>query len=252
MEENLSQNIPPPTPVGNVPPPPVSKPPFGSWWKVGMLVVGALLTASLLYAASRYSQKQPSIVTSPTRVPTRLPTPTPTPLVSLPTATPSLPDETANWKTYTNSAYSFSIKYPPDKKVETDEKNAIVNVCNNQKGIVDIRIYPKDYQKLELETDFIGDLWINISVVDNISEITLDNYINNYCPDNLSQDKISVMRKVLINGNPSLRIKYKNVRGDQAEAIIQKGKKFYVINAYAPKLLDNLFDQTLSTFQFLD
>lgn len=56
--------------------------PFGSWWKaclpagrLGILVVGLVLAASLFFAASKYSQKQPPIVTSPTRVPTRLPPP---------------------------------------------------------------------------------------------------------------------------------------------------------------------------------
>lgn len=44
------------------------------------------------------------------------PTPTATPEASLltPTASPTAtPDPTAGWKTYTNSTYGYSIKYPP-------------------------------------------------------------------------------------------------------------------------------------------
>jgi len=41
-----------------------------------------------------------------------------------PTAIP-LSDETANWKTYTNSAYNFSFKYPQNWKINMDQPNKI-------------------------------------------------------------------------------------------------------------------------------
>jgi len=55
MEENLNQNV-SLEPSGETPlAPSVSKPPLGSWWKVGFLVVGVLLViTSLLYTGIYY------------------------------------------------------------------------------------------------------------------------------------------------------------------------------------------------------
>jgi hypothetical protein len=44
---------------------------------------------------------------------------------SCPTTTPT-PDETANWKTYTNTQYSFSFKYPLDWSFDEEKPSTIV------------------------------------------------------------------------------------------------------------------------------
>jgi len=44
----------------------------------------------------------------------------------LPTPTPT-PDETANWKTYTNEKYGFTLKYPPEWSID-DKKLNIINL----------------------------------------------------------------------------------------------------------------------------
>lgn len=106
MEENINQTNPlvMETTSSSVTP----QPPFGSWWRVGGLVVGALVVATgLFFAGYQYSQKQ----TSPPIVPANNPTPMLT----------STPDETTGWKTF-NSKKGYILKYPrqffEEKRVE--------------------------------------------------------------------------------------------------------------------------------------
>lgn len=64
----------------------------------------------------------------------------------------STSDETANWKTYTNDKYGFSINYPQDWKFATD------NYINNWKDYLIFSIYKDQRQgaRLELYKDFAG------------------------------------------------------------------------------------------------
>lgn len=58
------------------------------------------------------------------------------PQISLPqpTAIP-VPDPTADWKVYTNTAYNFSIKYPKSWEAVEDTKNAPVAIGILEKGL---------------------------------------------------------------------------------------------------------------------
>lgn len=120
MEENFNQNISPVAPVEDVPTPSVNQPPLGSWWRVGILVVGVLLVGSaIFYAGYQYSQKQVRVV-YPIGIPTFLPTPTP------------IADETANWKIYTNDKYNYNIKYPNNWSVkENNARDTVGNQIQN-------------------------------------------------------------------------------------------------------------------------
>lgn len=103
MEENLSQNITPSTEPVVVTSPSTNQPPFGSYWKVGMLVVGLLLTGSITYTGYQYSQKQTPLIPQPTPKPTVIATPT--------------PEETDNWRIF-SSKCGFALKYPPQPQWE--------------------------------------------------------------------------------------------------------------------------------------
>lgn len=46
-------------------------------------------------------------------------------VTSSPQPSPSPTDETANWKTYTNTKYGYSIKYPSEIKLITSDENAV-------------------------------------------------------------------------------------------------------------------------------
>jgi len=76
-------------------------------------VLGVLVFAGAVFGAYKVGQRQVQLV----------PQPTPTPgLVATPT-----PDPTANWKTYTNEKYGYSIKYPPaDSYMSFTPKNYTV------------------------------------------------------------------------------------------------------------------------------
>ena len=52
------------------------------------------------------------------------PPPSPTPITT-PTSTP---DPTANWKTYINTQYSFSFKYPPEAQLGSSEATTRIQV----------------------------------------------------------------------------------------------------------------------------
>ena len=65
-------------------------------------ILGIVLAAGLVFAGYKFGQR--SIYPEPVEGPT------PTPIVE---ATPT-PDPTAGWKTYIDTAYNYSIKYPSD------------------------------------------------------------------------------------------------------------------------------------------
>lgn len=179
--------------------------------------------------------------------------PKPAPIVSkiAPTSAPtSTPDPTANWKTYKNTENGFSLQYPQGKLVEISEKNTGKNSCTEQKGVVDIKIYPGDYKKSETETHFFGDLWVNISIVDNVEKLSPEDYVRKACATFFSQDKITSMKSLQIANNNFLAIIYKNVMDQQQEVIVPKGNKLYFIHGFSSKLPNPLFDQILSTFRF--
>lgn len=76
-------------------------------WMV-FLILGILVLAVLLGGGAYVLMKA------------KAPVSTPIPVVSKPTPTPV--DETANWKTYTNSTHKFSFKYPSGWNVEEQDE----------------------------------------------------------------------------------------------------------------------------------
>lgn len=144
MQEVSSQNITPPSePVVATQPPvsPSNQSPFGSWWKVGALVVGLLLAGSIVYAGNQYSQKQKTgalyptptsrveicaqVITSARNPQTGeckdfgTPCDVPSGWTTVNSCSPT--DSTANWKTF-NSKKGYILKYPSqffeEKRVE--------------------------------------------------------------------------------------------------------------------------------------
>lgn len=99
-------------------------------------------------------------------------TPTPTPY-STPQPSSSSTDETANWKTYENSKYGFSIKYPPELTYE-EKRNTVVfaNLENKSKepSYIKIDIYDTKIFKTTLEetmkqlTKTFGASWRDIKI----------------------------------------------------------------------------------------
>lgn len=99
--KNMDNQISPTPPIPSVPLVPPDKP--TPWLKISLIIVGVLVVLGLfgnLYLLAR-NQK-----------PTAGTTPTPTPTAA------TTPDETANWKTYTNNDFKFSFLYPSDVTIK--------------------------------------------------------------------------------------------------------------------------------------
>ena len=78
-------------------------------------LIGVLVLVGGAFYLGRQTTPKPSpnpVVTSQT------PQPTPTPFPST--------DETANWKSFTNTKYGYSIKYPPDKFIDCSAEDSFI------------------------------------------------------------------------------------------------------------------------------
>lgn len=98
----------PPQPTMQVEPIAPQIPKSKSKFLLILLVVLVLVALGLagVFAYRKY-------ISNPTASPTTQPTP-----ISSPTPTPApTPDVTANWKTYTNTAYNYLVKYPLDWEI---------------------------------------------------------------------------------------------------------------------------------------
>lgn len=110
MENEQNRNL-------NTTPPPAQPvvEPKSPFWRNKSFVLGivvVLLVPLLLvgiYKLGQNSQKPAQVAVTPT--------PTPAPIILTPDPA------TANWQTYTNTAYGFQIKYPPGFKVVQDNSN---------------------------------------------------------------------------------------------------------------------------------
>lgn len=237
MEENISQNIPPAPPA--IPTPLVTKPPFGSWWKVGVLVVGILLAASILYASVKYSQKQSPLVSSPTVTPTPFPTPPSPPPTTQITPFPS--GETANWEIYTSNEGNFSIQYPPDYKLNINEIAYVDGVKSPAKST--IQILSGGDEDFSLIITF-KDVEPDMSLIEHIQKE--DPWL-----------KVETKKPYLLNNKEALLFEDESQGAYGPVTLIYalNGNKLY--NFYIESHSDfanikNYINQILSTFKFLD
>ena len=87
---------------------PNSTPSKDKIFKVTLIIIGLLIVVGLFLNAYLVLKK------SNRPFPTGFPVSLPTPIIPSPT---SVPDVTAIWKTYTNTQYKYSVKYPADYSV---------------------------------------------------------------------------------------------------------------------------------------
>ncbi len=79
-----------------------------------MVIVAAVVSVASVIVTMKYYVVPSAIAPIAVATPKATVAATPTPLVVTPTSTPVIKDETANWKTYTNTSYKFSFKYPAE------------------------------------------------------------------------------------------------------------------------------------------
>lgn len=144
-----------------------------------------------------------------------------------------LDDETANWKTYTNKEFHYSIKYPE-----------LVTV-NGSKDYTDFIIEP--VAKMNVG----GGVSIRIKIIDNskgitsMAQIHKDNLFGYEC----DTENGGKCENVILNGYNALKVTdFINIQDDLA-FYIPKDKRVYIISTQKDKLLPN---QIIATFKILE
>ncbi|HVT00872.1 MAG TPA: hypothetical protein VHE53_01395 [Patescibacteria group bacterium] len=236
MEEN-NQNLNNPIPISPSQPTEQSIPPSfsprGPKLKLSILIAGIVLSlvlAGAAFASFLLIEKQK-------------PTPTDQNIKPKPTASPSpTPNQTSNWKTFTNSLYGFSFKYPETLPILEDSRLKGTYGVYLGKGIDDPRLYyPISfivYEKsaVQVKDSLNQNLTFGESTLESkTEESTVDKIGNN----EITKAKLTITQK--INNQTSESISY--------IALIPLSDSRTII-AYADVPDKNILDQILPTFQF--
>ena len=157
------------------------------------------------------------------------------------------PDPTANWKTYTNSKYNFTFKYPNNKRVVFD---TIGYGVLSKPMVVSISLYSNGFQMPKFNTGFKGELTFSITVVP-----TPDNDIVNWVKEEgrLTWIYDARVEKSVMDNLPGYTF-IKQKKGLNKLVVTNHNNNLFLINAYGESkyVINDVFDQILSTFKFTD
>lgn len=176
--------------------------------------------------------------------------PTPTP-VATKTATPT-PDETANWKTYNNTRYAYTVKYPTNWFVDTTYSENDFT----QRGPVEDNDFiggdttwsnyqnPGQYDLGTIPSDFTA---VYLLIYKTDTQTTLDSFIN------LKRFSYSKKENVNINGVSGIRLITKNPENSSATSkivLLKVGNKVFDFS-YARNSAKSatVMDQMLQNFR---
>lgn len=152
---------------------------------------------------------------------------TPSKLSSLPSPTPT-PDPTANWKTYTNTKFGYSIQYPPAlTPLETTG---------------DIYLHQVEFKGPE-ET-YLSGIIVEVRNFTNLEEEV--SYRKWQVVGHIT-DKLDSEIPISISGLSGKRLNYFSGQKQFSTIIVPYQKLVYTVEAES-----NLLDQILSTFKFFD
>jgi hypothetical protein len=172
---------------------------------------------------------------------TEVSNPPPTPKIT--TSPTSIPDETANWKTYTNNSpyYKFSIKAP---------ENFYTNLCDtfSQEGYCGDEYSGVFVQK----SDFPYGLIIEQTTLsDQDARVTFKKDYDRAVPSDIKFDFVGAL---MATGTGQQVVGTEKKEFLYTKYIIRNGDYLYLISIRTDKYGSNyaLFKQILSTFQFLD
>lgn len=164
-------------------------------------------------------------------VATSSPQPSPTPDETVYTES----DETTNWKTYTNTNYGFSVKYPTDLEVE-DRSNQFPPFT----------IFLTDKTK---QVPYEGGSKINPYALIEVknSNLSLMDYIND------SKNNLEYVDKKKVGENEFViaREKFGMIAGQFNRYLIKNGNSVITAANSLYAIDGQTFDQLLSTFRFL-
>lgn len=251
----------------------------GKGWKLAILMSVFVLAGSIVYSGYQFSQKPtvPPVVYQPTPVIQLSPTPTPLPAdlsaeakKAQEEASAKAGDPTADWKTYTNNKYNFSIQYPIDFKTNEItsqyDDTFSVDITNQQmereqgvdddKMVISVIVGRKDFKR----TDFYygGYEWTR-SVLELLSNV--QNGVN----EDHKYDTITKLESINVVGFTGAKYKAIPKQGTATEGFstlnvaLMKGDKTFLISGHTGNdiLIFNTpysktFNQILSTFKFLE
>jgi hypothetical protein len=232
----MEVQIPVSSPIPSAPPPvaPVSPPPSApvppaikkETSPILLAILGLLIVAGVAFAGLTLWQKGflSSILSlgKPSPTPTLAPGPTPT------------PDPTANWETYTNAEFEYSIKCPLDSGHKVEMKNGD----------------GKKFPYLQ-EICFQGGNQVRVSV---FKMIDFNGFSKEYIENENSGASLEVVdfKEFEIGGQKSISYKTKNKAGQIEANIVEIMAKKDNIKIFIRGFSDSYFNQILSTFKFLD
>lgn len=201
------------------------------WVKLGIVAVLVLFIAGGAYLLGKNnSSKQSQTLTA---------TPTPTTAqdqTGNPNLDPGEPkDETADWKTYSDSKDSYSFKYL---------QNWYINGDNSQNTHNSVGISPLKLQEVDGATSNI----IAFNVIDNPDNLSVENYVKQKIyPGTVNYSSVK------IDGIEGKRTADLPGQFDNDQILISYQSKIYtitLIKAPGLQISSSTFDQILSTFRF--
>jgi hypothetical protein len=233
MEEEVKPQLPVEPPEPELPAP--------SFWerakinksKIFVSVLGIFVFAGAVFGAYKLGQRQ-----------VQPPQPTPTPEVATPT-----PDPTADWKTYTNTEYGYSIKYPKDWNTSEPEGGP-------ERGRR-INFHPWRERSFE-EIDY------QISII--VHEVSRRDTLNSWLDEKIGSypkeiQALITREDVILDNFEGERVLEEPSQAGVYNIYTQKGQFIYnfMLAPYSPKDLPQLlpesldyFSLMLSTFRFLE
>lgn len=232
--------------------PPIPEEPKKDWLKIGVLVLAGLTLLSAAgyagyYLASR-QQVLPKLAEGPT---------------------PSVTDPTADWKTYKNEKYGYSIKYLQDWSYQLTDN---LNYLNNFPEVKDRVPYFGGIQFVPSGQTLVDSpyITINIEILANPEGLSIKEYFNKYhylCVDEATEKPIYLGQKIVESGMLSVggRAAHKwdapGCATPDREALLfsrwvifsQKDKIFRMAVFKNSEIKDeSIFDLMLQTFQFTE
>lgn len=239
MEERQqvpNQNpIAPAQPITTYPTPqpaPTSKTP---WILISLIVT--LLGVSSYFGYQNYQLRRQLVGQQPTPSSTVIAN-SPMPTGSTVTAT----DPTANWKTYTNTEYNFTIKYPSDAKLRVSQSESndrmLVVAFDSPNAVFDHLFKSGGYSfeiSMQTQKNFNTiDEYLLFQKEHNMYEEVLPKTYNNVKGYTFKNDK----------GYSGLDFTYRGY-------VAKNNDLYYTINYFTDDSVD-MFNQILSTFKFIN
>ncbi len=169
------------------------------------------------------------------------PNPTPVTLSTSPTASPVTEVDTANWKTYTNTKYDYSLQYPVTYKIGKDSTNEILILERDS-------VAEGDPLTLRLGSN------ISFRVIKNmeLEQVVKDNIqtrgLSSSDRKNIALDGQNAVELILPKTDPNeIRVIYTSFGSSTLEIMGQTG---YNSRDSERAVYSEDFDQILSTFIF--